>query len=100
MKFSNKVDITRLKRPARQALYMADIIFTRHEETMTLLHTFDGKHEEGSAHFKHRAFDVDLPKANRDYIFLELTHELGKQYEVINKEDHLHIEHLKDYKEI
>lgn len=56
----------------------------------------DGKHKEGSLHYKARAVDLRSRHVASDAlpkIVDELRERLGKDYDVVVEGDHLHVEH-------
>lgn len=92
MKNPNKVDTSKLRKEIRQALFACEMLWTRFGMEFELYHTFDGKHMEGSLHFKNRAFDGSLPTQSEAECIEALRVFLGPEYDVVVEVDHLHAE--------
>jgi hypothetical protein len=92
MRNPNKVDLSRLRKEIRQALFACEFVYNQWEDEVQVYHTFDGKHMQGSLHYKNRAVDVSMPFQNVNAIVEEIRLFLGPEYDVVVEEDHLHVE--------
>jgi hypothetical protein len=81
-----------------EALYGIDVcLFVFHDAglRMTLTSCRDGAHGKYSHHFKGLAWDIrvwDLT-GRIDWMCRKLREKLGPDYQVINEDDHIHVEY-------
>ena len=92
MKNPNNCDTSKLRKEIKQALRACEYVYSQHRMEFELYHTYDGKHKEGSLHFKNRAFDGGLPSVQPEQVFAELRALVGVEYDVVAEIDHLHVE--------
>jgi len=92
MKNPNRVDMSKLRKEIRQALFVCELLYTRYLMEFEIYHTYDGKHMEGSLHFKNRAFDGGLPTVNRAECIEAVKTFLGPEYDVMVEDECLHVE--------
>jgi hypothetical protein len=55
----------------------------------------DGRHKEGSLHYKGRAFDFrtrGIPAPRRKDVFTKMAEALGAEFDVLDEGDHGHVE--------
>jgi len=87
------VDISRLRPPIRKKLTaIAAIIYACNEGEMVITSTYEGNHSEGSLHYAHLAVDI-RKNLSRILSFDEIARDLGPDYDVVLKKDHIHIEY-------
>ena len=87
------VDISRLKPPIRKRLTLIErIMWACDSEEMVITSTYEGTHSAGSLHYANLAVDVRRDKPT-SYSFKEIVKELGPDYDVVLKPDHIHIEY-------
>ena len=87
------VDISRLNREIRRQLPVMAWAFE--EETMDELiitSTYEGDHGEGSLHYANDAIDLRRPP-DPDSLVKKLKRGLGKGFDVILENNHIHIEY-------
>jgi hypothetical protein len=88
------VDISRLKPEIRRSLKTVESIFwTLSEREAIITSTFEGSHKVASLHYANQAIDIRLPETKRAEIFQAIADSLGKDYDVINEVDHIHVEY-------
>lgn len=64
--------------------------------TPTITSANDGKHMDGSLHYKNHALDIrctDLPKTSWTSYAELLKVRLGPEYDVVLEKDHIHVEY-------
>lgn len=88
-----EVDTSRLRPEIRYAWFVADYVYCKYLETLTITCTFAGKHMVGSLHPKNRAIDCRLPRTRINTIADDIRDILGPKYDVVVEKDHVHIEH-------
>ena len=93
IKNPNNIDLSRLRYGARQALWYLEHCFALQEESLTVTHTHDGKHIEGSLHFKNRAFDVLPAEHNPEELKKSVLWAMGRDYDLVTHGDHWHCEY-------
>lgn len=87
------VDISRLRPEIRKKLNeIAKTVWTRDNEELIITSTYEGSHSEGSLHYANLAVDIRREK-ERMFAFNEIKRKMGKDYDVILKTDHIHIEY-------
>ena len=89
----NKVDLSKLRFKARQALWLLIRLFEVDGQNFVITHTYDGMHKDGSLHFKNRAFDGLPPERERDHILKQAKELMGPDWDIIDEKDHWHIEY-------
>lgn len=88
------VDISRLNREIRRALPDIEEIFkTKAKEEAVITSTFGDVHGEGSLPYHNDAIDIRRPQTQYLEIASGLRSRLGKDFDVILKPDHIHIEY-------
>jgi len=87
------VDISRLRPEIRKKLSAIEqIILSRDNEEMVITSTYEGDHGAGSLHYGNLAVDIRQRKA-MSYALKDIKAWLGKDYDVVEKKDHIHIEY-------
>jgi hypothetical protein len=87
------IDISRLKRPIRRALNVIEGAYREKGLEAVITSTYEGNHIPSSLHYANLAVDIRCPKENRARMKNVLANRLGKEYDVILEEDHIHIEY-------
>ena len=87
------VDISRLNREIRRGLGIVDKIYTENGQELIITSTYEGNHGGGSLHYGNDAFDVRLALKFTGTIVGRVSRELGLDYDVVEKPDHVHIEY-------
>ena len=92
-----KVSVNTLKDPLKGNLWkisMACKLMNGINYTMTITSTNDGVHKKNSKHYTDEAIDIRTrDMTNREGTKNMIHHILGKDYDVILKDTHIHIEH-------
>jgi len=86
------VEISRLNREIRRSMPKVALILWSHREVFIITSTYEGNHGVGSLHYADDAYDCKSPKENRLKCVNEIKVKLGKDYDVIDEKDHIHIE--------
>ncbi len=91
------VDISRLEFHTRRSLHIVEVIYNSEEAPEAVItSTYEGTHSVRSLHYQNRAYDLRLPfesdVRNRE-IVIHLKASLGKDFDVILEETHIHIEY-------
>lgn len=87
------VDISRLRPEIRKKLNIIEEALERFDDAeLKITSTYEGNHCAGSLHYAHLAVDVGREKA-MTYAYREIKRVLGKDYDVILKPNHIHIEY-------
>jgi hypothetical protein len=81
-----------------EMLYAIDIcirIFGENHKALVITSAKDGKHSNFSHHYKGLAIDLRVWEIEQEIVAYcqEIGRELGKNYQVINEGDHIHIEY-------
>jgi hypothetical protein len=81
-----------------EMLYAIDIctrIFASHNKSLVITSAKDGRHANFSLHYKGFAIDIRIWDIKHEIVAYcqEIGRELGKNYQVINEGDHIHIEY-------
>lgn len=96
IKFKEGVFANDLRYPLINAIKEAHIAFQKHDSDLTITSLADGdSHRDDSYHYRDLAFDSrtrHLDRATVLDIAKEIRTRLGKHYDVIIEETHLHIE--------
>ncbi len=92
-----KPDISPLgmKSEALLAVVVADSVYRECDCELMLTSITDGKHMEGSLHYKGLAFDCrvsNVPQRYRAQLPQLLRSALGPQYDVVDEQTHIHVE--------
>lgn len=86
------VDISRLNREIRRALAKVDKLLKEFDQEIIITSTYEGNHGAGSLHYSNDAFDIrSLERRNAEIAAL-IPINLGLDYDVVRKSDHIHIE--------
>lgn len=78
-----------------KAMVVASEIYNRYGSVLTVTSVFDGKHMNGSKHYRGLAFDCrtyDLTNKQLQSIYKDLNVSLHPIYDVVLEKDHIHIE--------
>ena len=86
------VDISRLNREIRRALPRIQTILNYQSEELVITSTYEGNHGLGSLHYCNDAIDMRLPGNNVGLVVGEIKEKLGKDYDVVQEGNHIHIE--------
>jgi len=87
------VDISRLKPPIRRKQsQIARIVWEIEKEELVVTSTYEGNHSERSLHYVDLAEDIRRHKKGQEVID-RLRNELGIDYDIVLKSDHIHIEY-------
>jgi len=89
----NGCNMSRLRMGIRRAMWYLELQYAIEEEVFTLFHTFDGKHKEGSLHFKNRAIDFDPPKRSPGEKMARWRASLGRDYDLVDSGACWHVEY-------
>jgi hypothetical protein len=87
MKNPNKVDLSKLRKEIRKALFACEIVYGMLDLEFEVWHTYDGSHRLGSLHFKNRAFDGGPLGPHIQDIAQSLRVFLGTEYDVVLEYD-------------
>lgn len=87
------VDISRLKRPIRRVLGIADGMLNQEGEELVVTSTYEGDHIPSSLHYSDEAFDSRKPRVNEVGFVLQLRQRLGKNYDIVLYQNHIHYEY-------
>lgn len=90
--FKPGVDPSRLREEMLWALLVADKTYHEYGESLTVTSTYEGKHKDGSLHYKNRGVDLRLPASSQDKIVWEIRTFLGRDYDVVEEPECIHIE--------
>ncbi len=78
------------------AIFEAREVYKTFHAELVITSLLDGKHMEGSLHYKGLAVDIrtsNLSGQTRPIAAARLKSALGAEYDVILEKDHIHIEH-------
>jgi len=93
MLLKSGVDISRLNREIRRQLpVMAQALEELTMDELIITSTYEGDHGEGSLHYCNDALDIRRPPAP-DAVVKRLKRGLGKDFDVILENNHIHIEY-------
>jgi len=87
------VDISRLNRPIRRALNKIRKCCLAFNEELVITSTFEANHSASSLHYANDAIDIRNPKSNNATFLQLLSNSLGKDFDVVQEKDHIHIEY-------
>jgi len=87
------VDISRLNREIRRALHIIDNAFFDNGEEAVVTSTYEGNHGAASLHYANDAVDIRTPKKRGKDIFTLIKNRLGVKFDVVDEQDHIHIEY-------
>jgi hypothetical protein len=83
--------------PMLQLLYTAARVFAAHGAPCVITSGKDGRHKEGSLHYKDRALDFrtrHLRGQNEaDQVAQEMRDRLGRSFDIVVEADHIHAEY-------
>jgi len=87
------VDISRLQPKIRKRLKQIEtIVWNVINEELIITSTYEGDHGASSLHYADSA--IDIRRSNKpDKIVMEIKLALGKDYDVILENNHIHIEY-------
>jgi len=92
MKILNNQRIDNLRPEILLAIRLFDHLYNQEGQELEVTWTTGGSHGEHSLHPKRRAFD-GLPPGKRWPFILESVREiLGRDYDVVDEGDHIHVE--------
>lgn len=86
------VDISRLKRPMRRALWWVEEAYKQYDEEAVITSTYEGDHSVRSLHYDDNAVDFRRPKKFRE-IVARIKDALGNDYDVVLERTHIHVEY-------
>jgi hypothetical protein len=87
------VDISRLRPEIRKKLNkISSIVWACDKKELVITSTYEGTHSEGSLHYANLAIDIRCGEALSE-AGIEIARHLGKDYDVIMKAGHIHIEY-------
>lgn len=86
------VDISRLKRMIRRALFVCEFVLERHGIELVVTSTYEGNHSAGSLHYSNDAFDIRSERISEP-ILNQIRIECGNDYDIVDENDHIHIEY-------
>ena len=88
------VSVEKLERPIRRYLTVIDGIFKQYGQEAIITSTYEGNHMPSSLHYRNLAIDF-RKSSNIDVTQLikDLRQKLGKDYDILNHTDHIHIEY-------
>jgi hypothetical protein len=89
----NNQNIENLHERMLYALLVCEYIYNKNSIELEVTWTMGGKHSVTSLHYKRRAFDFLPPKENKDKIIREIKLFLGKDFDIIDEINHIHIEY-------
>ncbi len=88
------VDISRLARPMRRALKTLDKLYKYYRDEFVITSTYEGDHGPDSLHYANLAIDGRVLKSHSGRETREIIKEkLGKSFDVIFHNNHIHIEY-------
>ena len=87
------VDISRLNKPIRQALGPLESIYLSGGKELIVTSTYEGTHMASSLHYQNDAIDVRWIAGNVLNLVDKIKSRLGKDFDVVEEGDHLHIEY-------
>jgi hypothetical protein len=87
------VDISRLRPEIRKKLTRIASFYQVLKEEMVITSTYEGNHSEGSLHYANLAVDIRRPGTGSGNFEETLKSYLGKNYDIVYKLDHIHIEY-------
>lgn len=86
------VDTSRLHREIRETLNIVERQFNLYNWEAVVCCTYEGTHEPGSLHYADDAYHVSNPPHSQTLVIQSIRHEIGKDFEVVQGTDHIHIE--------
>lgn len=87
------VDISKLNPQIRLALSTIDRIYSAKGRELVITSTNDGVHIASSLHYHNDAIDIRYIPGIVSDLTKGLKHQLGKDFDVVEEADHLHIEY-------
>ena len=87
------VSIARLERHTRRSLPVVEEVLQKDGEELIITATDDGNHGAGSLHYGDQAYDIRLPQHDPVGRLADMKKALGKDFDVIGEDDHIHIEY-------
>lgn len=99
MRTKTNVDLSKLKKVITSKFEIITVVcklYNGKNYVPMITSTYDGIHMKGSKHYTHEAIDLRKWDMTRPIATTKaLKHVLGKDYDVILKETHIHIEYDK-----
>lgn len=89
------VSIDRVSRPIRRSFNKIDNVFRKYNLEPVVTSTYEGSHSPSSLHYDTEDFGaIDLRRVKKAEpgIIEDLKKELGKDYDVVVEESHIHCE--------
>jgi hypothetical protein len=87
------VDISRLRPEIRKKQNLiARVVWSIEQEELIVTSTYEGNHSEGSLHYANLAEDIRRHKKGQE-VRDQLAFNLGRDYDIVLKGDHIHIEY-------
>lgn len=94
LKIKAGVIMAGLKIEMRHVLKVAESIYSKHGQQLTVTSALDGEHSCGSLHYYGYALDFRTrfwDKIEAEQVTTELRNELGQDYFVLFEGDHIHV---------
>ncbi len=93
MILGHKVRVFGIRPELLLALVVADTLYQKKDEIMTVYHLMDGKHMRASLHYTGGAGDISVPQLSNPLAMVtDLRDSLGSDYDVVYETTHIHIE--------
>lgn len=89
---NNNVSIRGIKAETVLAINIIHLVYSSINEHLTITSITDGEHMPKSLHYVGFALDIRKPTSEYD-IDYDLRKCLGKEFDVVVEEDHIHIEY-------
>jgi hypothetical protein len=86
------VSIDRLDHSIRTKLNSMDYELKTYGSELIITSTYEGNHSPGSLHYQNKAIDIRYPRLKATEYITFLRNTLGPNYDVIEENDHIHIE--------
>lgn len=96
MTLKNGVKIDGINSELVLIMFIADGIFSKNNQSMTVTSVLDGQHMKGSKHYQGMAFDIRTYDKKPDvvnYLVQQLKKELDFICDIILEKDHIHVEY-------
>ena len=89
------VKLSGLRQEMLHAIDVCSSIFDESGIAFVITSAKDGKHSDYSLHYKGFAIDVRVWEIQDEIVAYcqKIGHQLGKDYQVLNEKDHIHIEY-------
>lgn len=96
MQLKNGVKISGIDTELLFVIFIADGIYSRNKQLMTITSVLDGRHSPNSLHYEGRAFDIRTHDKTADvnkYLYEQLKRELDFICDIVMEKDHIHVEY-------